>query len=75
MSNLGKLKVSHLYIYDRLHKRVTEEESNDLDGPQTSAEFTHDSKIHLKDDGLGKYNISPLGHIKGLKDMVRNLLW
>ncbi|KAJ7374877.1 hypothetical protein OS493_005230 [Desmophyllum pertusum] len=65
MSHLGKLKPSHLYIYDRLSqdKRESDAESKDgmLDEHHPSAELSQDYKIHLKDDGLGKYKISPLG--------------
>lgn len=74
MSHLGKLKPSHLYIYDRLgqdKKEAGERSRADMEEAQQSAEMTQDYKIQLKDDGLGKYKISPLGHLKDPKEMVR----
>ena len=68
MSQLGKIKPSYLYIYDRLNQRISED---DMEQAHSSADLIHDYKIHLKDDGLGKYKISPLGHLKDLKEAVR----
>ena len=73
MSHLGKIKPSQLYIYDRFHQRVSEGDNSEMGHPQTSTELKQDFKIHLKDDGLGKYKISPLGYIKDLKELVRIL--
>ena len=70
MSHLGKLKPSHLYIYDRLN-----EEKTGMEEPQTSAESTQNYKIQLKDDGLGKYKISPLGYLRDSDEAVRNRLF
>ena len=57
-----------MYIFDRLNQNVSEEgNSAEMNGPKASTE----SKIHLKDDGLWKYKISPLGFIKDLKELVR----
>ena len=74
MSHLGKLKPSHLYIYDRLgqdKKEAGERSKADMEEGQHSTEFTQDYKIQLKDDGLGKYKISPLGNLKDPKELVR----
>ena len=71
MSHLGKLKPSQLYIYDRLNQRVAEDDKGDMAEPHTSTQLTHDHKIQLKDDGLGKYKISPLGHLEDVKEVVR----
>lgn len=74
MSHLGKLKPSHLYIYDRLgqDKKESDERSRaDMDGAQHPTELTQNYKIQLKDDGLGKYKISPLGYLSDAKEMVR----
>ena len=68
MSNLGKLKPSQLYIYDRVGRKSSEEE---LEVPQSSGEIQENFKINLKDDGLGKYWITPLGHTKDKKELVR----
>ncbi|XP_068722350.1 uncharacterized protein [Montipora capricornis] len=69
MSNLGKLKPSHLYIYDRLRNKNSEEEYSELKGPQTSAEIQENFKIRLKDDGLGKYRMTPLGNIEDIQEL------
>lgn len=75
MSHLGKLKPSHLYIYDRFaqDKKESDAESKDgmLDEHHPSAELSQDYKIHLKDDGLGKYKISPLGCLNDPTEAVR----
>lgn len=74
MSHLGKLKPSQLYIYDRLvrdKKEADERSRADMEEAQHSTELTQDYKIQLKDDGLGKYKISPLGYLKDPKEMVR----
>ena len=71
MSQLGKIKPSYLYIYDRLNQRISEDDKSDMEQAHSSADLIHDYKIHLKDDGLGKYKISPLGHLKDLKEAVR----
>lgn len=74
MSHLGKLKPSHLYIYDRLSqdKKEPDERSRaDMDERQHPTELTQHYKIQLKDDGLGKYKISPLGRLDDLKEVVR----
>lgn len=74
MSHLGKLKPSHLYIYDRLgqdKKEAGERSRAIMEEGQHSTEFTQDYKIQLKDDGLGKYKISPLGNLKDPKELVR----
>jgi len=42
-----------------------------MEEAQHSTELTQDYKIQLKDDGLGKYKISPLGYLKDPKEMVR----
>lgn len=67
MSNLGKLKPSHLYIYDRVGKSSEEV----LEVPQSSGEMQENFKINFKDDGLGKYRITPLGNTKDTKELVR----
>ncbi|XP_020613370.1 uncharacterized protein LOC110051660 [Orbicella faveolata] len=72
MSHLGKLKPSQLYIYDRLgrdKKEADERSRADMEEAQHSTELTQDYKIQLKDDGLGKYKISPLGYLKDPKEM------
>lgn len=71
MSHLGKLKPSYLYIYDRLNQRNSEDDNSDMEQAHSSTNLNQDYKIHLKDDGLGKYKISPLGHLKDLKEAVR----
>jgi len=68
MSNLGKLKPSHLYIYDRVGRKSSEE---DLEVPQSSGEIQENFKINFRDDGLGKYRITPLGNTKDTKELVR----
>ncbi|XP_032230563.1 dynein light chain roadblock-type 2 [Nematostella vectensis] len=52
MSSLPKLKPSHLFIYDRFR--------DDDSGGAAMQDVTREFKIDLKDDGLGKYNISPI---------------
>jgi len=42
-----------------------------MEQAQHSTESTQDYKIQLKDDGLGKYKISPLGYLKDPKETVR----
>lgn len=71
MSNLGKLKPSHLYIYDRVGRKSSEE---DLEVPQSSGEMQENFKINFRDDGLGKYRITPLGNTKDTKELVRTKL-
>ena len=74
MSHLGKLKPSHLYIYDRLgqgKKEADERSGAGMEEAQHSTEFTQNYNIQLKDDGLGKYQISPLGYLKNSKETVR----
>ena len=74
MSHLGKLKPSHLYIYDRLRQDKNEPDERswaNMEEAQHSGEFTQHYKIQLKDDGLGKYKISPLGYLKDPKETVR----
>ena len=71
MSHLGKIKPSYLYIYDRLNQRISDDDKSAMEQAHSSADLIHDYKIHLKDDGLGKYKISPLGHLKDLKEAVR----
>lgn len=75
MSHLGKLKPSHLYIYDRLGQEKKESGESKADGymddQHTSVELQQDYNIQLKDDGLGKYKISPLGYLSDPKDLVR----
>ena len=71
MSHLGKLKPSHLYIYDRFNQTVSEQDNGGMEKAHTSTELTENYKIQLKDDGLGKYKISPLGNLKDPKEMVR----
>lgn len=74
MSHLGKLKPSHLYIYDRFSqdKKASDERSRvDMEEPQHPSELTENYKIQLKDDGLGKYKISPLGRLNDPKELVR----
>ncbi|XP_074618818.1 dynein light chain roadblock-type 1-like [Acropora palmata] len=66
MSNLGKLKPSHLYIYDRVGRKSSEE---DLEVPQSSGEIQENFKINFRDDGLGKYRITPLGNTKDTKEL------
>ena len=76
MSQLGKIKPSYLYIYDRLNQRISEDDiKSDMEQAHSSTGLIHDYKIHLKDDGLGKYNISPLGHLKDLKEAVRQWIF
>lgn len=75
MSHLGKIKPSYLYIYDRLNQRISEDDKSDMEQAHSSADLIHDYKIHLKDDGLGKYKISPLGHLKDLKEAVRQWIF
>ncbi|CAH3042400.1 unnamed protein product [Pocillopora meandrina] len=73
MSHLGKLKPSHLYIYDRLGQEKKESGESKADGytddQHTSVELQQDYNIQLKDDGLGKYKISPLGYLSDPKDL------
>ncbi|RMX43055.1 hypothetical protein pdam_00015295, partial [Pocillopora damicornis] len=73
MSHLGKLKPSHLYIYDRLGQEKKESGESKADGymddQHTSVELQQDYNIQLKDDGLGKYKISPLGYLNDPKDL------
>ena len=42
-----------------------------MDDQHTSVELQQDYNIQLKDDGLGKYKISPLGYLNDPKDLVR----
>ena len=73
MSHLGKLKPSQLYIYDRLHQDKNEQDERSragMEDPRHPTELTENYKIQLKDDGLGKYKISPLGRLNDPKEMV-----
>jgi len=75
MSHLGKLKPSQLYIYDRLSQDKNEADERSragMEDGQRSGELTQHFKIQLKDDGLGKYKISPLGGLKDPNEMVRS---
>ena len=72
MSHLGKLKPSQLYIYDRFvqDKKEPGAEAIMMAEHHTSTEILQ-NKIQLKDDGLGKYKISPLGYFNDPKEVVR----
>ena len=63
MSHLGKLKPSQLYVYDRLVSDSEDTGEKAMADLQTVTHLTQNLKDQLNlDDGLGKYQISPLGH-------------